>query len=85
MNRQNTLVDAVADIVASILMIDSGRYPPEALTRDNIAAWDSLQQLNIILALEGEFGVKFTSDEMVDLYSVAGLSKSLAEKGCSAH
>ena len=43
--------------------------------------WDSLAQVKIIVGLEEEFGVKFTTQEVVRLSSVGELKAALAAKG----
>jgi acyl carrier protein len=37
---------------------------------DNIESWDSLKQMNLVLALEQEFGVRFTDEQIVEMLSV---------------
>ena len=34
------------------------------LTADDIEDWDSLNHINIIVAIESEFGIKFSLDEL---------------------
>jgi acyl carrier protein len=34
---------------------------------DNIAGWDSLAHMNLVLALEEELGVQFTDTQIVDM------------------
>ena len=41
----------------------------ESSSPDSIESWDSLQQLNLILALEEEFGVVIPDEEAADLTS----------------
>ena len=48
--------------------------PPEQVSAstspDSLAAWDSLQHLNLVLVLEQEFRIQFTPEEMRVLFSV---------------
>lgn len=39
----------------------------ESSSSDNVANWDSLRHLNLILALEEEFGVSIPDDEVGNL------------------
>ena len=41
-----------------------------ATVRDDVEGWDSLGQLNLMLALEDSFGVRLEIDEMQSLVSV---------------
>ncbi len=46
---------------------------PEMITDDaspdTIENWDSLRHMNLVLALEEEFGVEFTDDQVVEILS----------------
>jgi acyl carrier protein len=47
--------------------------PPDAIdddtSADSVEAWTSLAQLNLILALEEEFGIEIPDEEAADLTS----------------
>jgi acyl carrier protein len=34
---------------------------------DNIASWDSLKHMNLVVALEEEFEIEFLEDEILDM------------------
>lgn len=42
-----------------------------------VEAWDSVGHLNLVLALEGEFGVQFEAEEIPDLVSVGAIRRRL--------
>jgi acyl carrier protein len=42
----------------------------EQSSPETIASWDSLKHMNLIVALEEEFGVSFTDEEIMSLLSV---------------
>ena len=46
---------------------------PRERTRLNCVSWDSLMQLNLLVAIEQEFAIRITDDEALDLnaYTVA--------------
>ena len=48
---------------------------------DNVQNWDSLQHLNLIIALEQEFGISIAPDEGTELLSVGIIELFLKEKG----
>jgi acyl carrier protein len=37
---------------------------------DTIEEWDSLKHMNLVLALEEEFGIQFTDEQIVEMLSV---------------
>jgi len=47
---------------------------------DNISSWDSIQHMNIMLALEQSFGVSFTDEEIVESLSYEIILETLNEK-----
>lgn len=65
-------VARVRTIVASVL-----RVPVEAVdagsSPDTIASWDSLNHMQIVLALEEEFGRQFAVEDMDAMQSVGGI------------
>ena len=67
------MTDAVGDVVQRILA-DILNLPYETVTADFSRAdsdnWDSLQNLNIVLALEETYGVQFEPEEMEQMASV---------------
>ena len=52
---------------------DPGFQVQDDLSRRNLAAWDSLAHVKLIIALEEEFGIKFTIDQVANVQSVAEL------------
>lgn len=46
---------------------------------DTVDGWDSLQHLNLILALEEEFGISLTESQMIEMLSVGLIVEILAE------
>ena len=52
---------------------------PETTARD-VAGWDSLKHIELIVSLEARFGVKFKTYEIGRMESVADLLARLREK-----
>lgn len=46
----------------------------------DIPAWDSLNHINVILALEREFKIRFTSAQAQDVENVGEIADIIAEK-----
>lgn len=49
-------------------------------TPDTVKNWDSLRHMNFILALEEEFGVMFSDDEIVAMRSLATVLDVVGKK-----
>lgn len=52
-------------------------------TADDIDAWDSLSHMNLILAVELKFKVKFALGELQSLKNVGGLADLVERKLCN--
>ncbi len=74
-----TILSKTQDLVAQIFGIDRALVLPES-TPETIETWDSLQHLNLVLALEQEFHVQFTPEEIEQLQSVELISMLVEEK-----
>jgi acyl carrier protein len=70
-------------VVADVLGV-----PVTSLTResspDTVLQWDSLSHLNLVLALESEFGVTLTDDDVMEMLSVSLIEAILTERGANA-
>ena len=53
---------------------------PAELSQSNSPAWDSVGHLNLILALEAEFGVFFEPEEIAALRTLADVRAALEKK-----
>jgi len=62
-------MEDVARVVADVLGVDAREIGPDS-SPDSIPAWDSVQHMNLVIALEQEFGVRFTPGEIEDAVTV---------------
>jgi acyl carrier protein len=74
--HESTLKELLAKIFKVPLNIITDDASP-----DNIDSWDSLQHMNLVLALEGFFGVEMTDDQVVDILSYKLIKLVLEENG----
>jgi len=49
-------------------------------SRDTLEEWDSVKHMYVMLALEEEFSVEFTDDEIANLASVSDLMRAMTAK-----
>jgi acyl carrier protein len=66
--------------IASVLGVE-----PETLVEDSspdtVEAWDSLNHLNIAMALESEFGVAFEAEDIMTMRDVKAIGAALRRQG----
>ena len=71
-NNLKEVLSAVLEV--SISELDENSSPA------TIANWDSLRHMNLIVALEEEFGVQFDDEDMLNLLNYKLLRLTLEEK-----
>jgi len=54
-----------------------------AMTARDVANWDSFNHINLVIAIETEFNVRFKTKEIKDMANVGDLVPSLRAKGCA--
>ena len=60
------------EIMAPIFEVEESDISENA-SPENIEKWDSLAQMNLVLALEQEFDIQFTEDQIVESLSFRAL------------
>lgn len=72
--------EQVRQIIADTLFLSMNEVGEDA-SQETLKNWDSLQQLNLVLALEQSFGVRFKPEEFVGMTSVDKIIDQLKTKG----
>ncbi len=73
------LEEKVLKIVSNVMEIPVGQLDVQS-SSDTVANWDSLRQMNLTLALEEEFKVSFTDEEIINMQNVEKIIKTLNVK-----
>ncbi|MBF0465913.1 MAG: acyl carrier protein [Nitrospirae bacterium] len=71
--------ERIKQILASVFGIDPSDINDDS-SPENIEEWDSLKHMNMILALEEEFQIRFTNEEVIELISCALIESMIKEK-----
>lgn len=66
----------LVETVSRVLSVDPASITSDTSPR-NTAAWDSVAHINLVLELEDVFGVRFASEEIPTLDSVAKLQVAI--------
>lgn len=74
-------LERVRGIAGDILEIPAAKFDPNCST-ENVANWDSVHHLDLVLALEQEFGLQFEPEE-IDQMSSMGQILSILERKLS--
>jgi acyl carrier protein len=66
----------LVEAVASVFGLSDDEVKPES-SQENIADWDSVGHLKLILAVEDACGVQFSTAQIKELTSVAAIQRAL--------
>jgi acyl carrier protein len=69
----------IKNVMASAFTCDISEISENA-SPDTIEQWDSLKHMNLIVALEEEFGVTFSEDEIVEMLNYKLIRETLKGK-----
>lgn len=72
-------VERVKKVMASVLEVDAADIREDS-SMDTIATWDSLHQMNLVLALEESFGVSFPDEDAANATSYKLILMVLGEQ-----
>jgi acetyltransferase-like isoleucine patch superfamily enzyme/acyl carrier protein len=69
--------DTLISIICDVFGLQESEVGPD-LSMDSCEAWDSLGHLNLVLALEDAFGVRFGTEEVPEMRDLVAVEKALA-------
>jgi acyl carrier protein len=69
----------VRGVAADVFAVDA-KALDAASSPEQVAAWDSVQHLNLVLALEGKYGVQFEPEEMEQMRNLGDIARLLQTK-----
>ena len=72
----NTKLEKLQEIFRDVLDDDSIILTPNYSIAEN-SDWDSVAMVQILLAVESKFAIKFTTDEVANVKTVADILKKL--------
>ncbi len=72
------LYEALSEIFRDVFMRDVPLRPD--LSAKDVPGWDSFKQIEIIVALEEHYGIKFHTRELDSLHNVGDLVRVLSGK-----
>jgi len=70
--------EKVFEIVSQVMMIPVEQINEQS-TPQNTDAWDSLNHMNLILALEEEFGVRFSDEQIMRMLDIKTIIAEVTE------
>ena len=74
-----SILEQVRQLASDIFGVPAERIGADS-SPDNIETWDSMQHLNLVLALEERFSIQLSPEEMEQMRSVGLISEMLEAK-----
>ena len=71
--------DEIREVMSEILHVSPDDIAPDT-SRSDIETWDSVEHLNLMLAMEERFGISLEVEDLSKMTSVPAIQEVLAEK-----
>ena len=71
-------MDKISEIIIEILKV-SEEDTHQNLGMDDVANWDSLTHMNLIVSMEDEFGIQISGDDIAEMISFGAIKKIVAK------
>ena len=77
--ERNQILKQLEEVFRSVFDDEQITLSPE-MTADDIEDWDSLTHIQLVVAIEKSFHVKFTAREIMEWPNIAAIIDSIAAK-----
>lgn len=71
--------DRIKEVIASVFGVEISEIDDNT-SSDTLDFWDSLRHMNLIVALEEEFGIEFNDEEIVEMTDYKLIKAIIQEK-----
>jgi len=72
--------DRVKEVISKVLGVDPVLVAEDS-SPQSIASWDSVNHLNLVMALEEEFRVAISTEEAMKMTDVGAIRRALRDRG----
>ena len=74
-----TTLDRIAEVIHDFFDDDSINVTPE-LSAPDVALWDSLNHIRLMVAIEAEFGIELKTEDITNLKNIGALAEIIDSK-----
>lgn len=75
--KEETIQQQIKEVMAAIFSIEPVDIGPDS-SLETVEQWDSLQHVNLMMALEQEFDIRIDVEDAVEMTSFLAVCKTLA-------
>jgi acyl carrier protein len=72
MSTKTSIRDRVAQVISSVMNIPASQLT-DSSSPESVSQWESMKHINLVLALEEEFDVRFDDQQISELQSVTSI------------
>jgi acyl carrier protein len=76
---KDQVFDKVRRLASELFDVPAGQITAES-SPATLENWDSVQHLNLVLALEEEFGIKFEPEDMEKMQTIGQVTDAVSNK-----
>ena len=76
---ENKIEERIKNVMSAVFEIPEEQIKNDS-SPDTIGSWDSLRHMNLIVALEEEFKVELTDDEILDMMNYKSIESIIIRK-----
>lgn len=76
---KNTMDERIEKVLRSVFTSHEGPFDL-SYGPNEVSGWDSLNHLNLIMALQNEFGIELGFEDMMDIKVIADIKNVLSRK-----
>ena len=76
---KNKVEDQIKNVVSAVFEIPVEQIKDDS-SPDTIESWDSLKHMNFVVALEEEFEIEFSDDEIIELIIMKLIKTVISDK-----
>ena len=73
--------DRIKEVLANVLGIEKDTIN-DSTSPDTVKAWDSLKQMYLIIALEDEFGIRLSDEQVIGMLNFKAI-KNIMQEVCN--
>lgn len=67
-------------LIATVLRVEDEKITDETSTK-TLKAWNSTKHVELVMAVEKQYGIRFTTPEIISLQSVRQIEEMLSNRG----
>ncbi|HET7207535.1 MAG TPA: acyl carrier protein [Terriglobales bacterium] len=74
-----SILEQVRGIASDLFAVPAEKITPDS-SPESIDTWDSIQHLNLVLALEEKFGLQLSPEEIEQMHTIGDVAETVETK-----